>query len=90
MWRKTSFFDEWFPFNGGTSDASKRPCVPYAKLTTYNPVFIEKGKQVKTKVTSSRITAGQDKCAVANGAPNARLTLGTDSHIVENGIFTGK
>jgi hypothetical protein len=90
LWRKATFFDEWFPFNGGPSDPSKRDCVPYAKLTTYNPVFSVNGKQVNTKVTGSRITAGQDKCAVAHGSPNARLTLGTDSHIVENGIFTEK
>ncbi|WP_345830759.1 hypothetical protein AAGR22_05340 [Erwinia sp. HDF1-3R] len=90
LWRKSTFFDEWFPFNGGPSDASKRNCVPYAKLTTYNPVFSVNGKLVNTDVTRSRITAGQDKCAVAHGSPNARLTPGADSHLVENGIFTEK
>lgn len=88
LWRKTTFFDEWFPFNGGPSDPAKRPCVPYAKVTAFNPVFSKAGKVTKTKVVSSRINAGQDKCAVAHGASNARLTLGTGSHSVENGIFT--
>ncbi|WP_345829258.1 hypothetical protein AAGR22_20110 [Erwinia sp. HDF1-3R] len=90
LWRKATFFDEWLPFNGEPSDPSKRNCVPHAKLTTYNPVFSVNGKQENTDVTGSRITAGKDLCAVAHAYPNAGLTLGKDSHIVENGIFTKK
>lgn len=88
LWRKATFFDEWFPFNGGPKDPAQRACVPYAKLVTENPVFSRNGQQTATKVMSSSTTAGQDKCAVAHGSPNVRLTLGTTQHVIENGIYS--
>ncbi|WP_241581707.1 DUF3472 domain-containing protein [Rosenbergiella nectarea] len=88
LWRKATFFDEWFPFNAGPKDPAKRDCVPYAKLLTWNPVFIRQGEQTVSSVKGSSITSGQDKCAVEQGAPNVRLTLGSDYHSVETGIFS--
>jgi len=83
-------FDEYFPFSGGPSDPTLRPCVPYARYITSLPTFYLNGVDSPTTEQSVRLTAGQDSCAVTAGMPNARSTLiNTSTYLLENGFLPG-
>ncbi|VWB15353.1 DUF3472 domain-containing protein [Burkholderia lata] len=83
-------FDEYFPFNGASSDPMKRSCVPYARYTTSLPHFYLKDVDYPTTERSIRLNTGKDKCAVLAGTPNARATLvNTSTYRLENGFLPG-
>ncbi|MET3820185.1 hypothetical protein ACVK00_006649 [Burkholderia sp. PvR073] len=85
-----SVFDEFFPFNGASSDPMQRPCVPYVRYTTSLPHFYLKGVDYPTTERSIRLNTGKDKCAALTGTPNARATLvNTSTYLIENGFLPG-
>ncbi|WP_254615183.1 DUF3472 domain-containing protein [Burkholderia pyrrocinia] len=88
--RSAYLFDEYFPFNAGPKDPAQRVCVPYVRYTTVLPSFYLKGVEYPTTEQSIRLNTGQDKCAVAAGTPNARITLvNTATYRLENGFLPG-
>ncbi|AXI03805.1 DUF3472 domain-containing protein [Aquirhabdus parva] len=85
------FFDEYFPFNAGPKDPTQRVCVPYAKLLVQSPIYgFNHVSYPATKITGSRVEAGKDKCAIAAGTPNAKLTAVPNSldYVVETGFLS--
>ncbi|WP_175693310.1 DUF3472 domain-containing protein [Burkholderia ambifaria] len=85
-----SVFDEFFPFNGASSDPMQRPCVPYVRYTTSLPHFYLKDVDYPTTERSIRLNTGKDKCAALAGTPNARATLvNTSTYLIENGLLPG-
>lgn len=86
-----SLFSEYYPFNSGSKDMTKRECVPYAKFSTSLPYFSNNNspKKVSSLEKSINVNKVKDRCAIAENTPNNKVEkINRSDYLIELGMLT--